>query len=72
MGEIRTPVTYAEDEMIKWLVETLHYPFDLSFSPPPPVDHRILAAYWKDWDGWDDVSLDDAELFVLDEAGLLS
>lgn len=59
------------EPMIKWLVEVLHYPFDLYFDTPPPVDHAAIAAHWKAWDGWDDVSQEDALNCVLEEAGLL-
>lgn len=54
--------------MVKWLVEVLHYPFDMTFKIPPPVDIDAIADYWKKWEGWDDVSTEDARALVREEA----
>lgn len=58
-----------EGAFIVWLVETLHYPFDFSFSTPPPVDHGRLADYWNESDGWK-VTPEEARSVVHEEAGI--
>ena len=41
-----------ERDFVKWLVETLHFPFDVSFDTPPPVNPAHIAAYWSKWENW--------------------
>ena len=65
----RALVIAKEYDFIKWLVETLGYPFDMTFDPPPPVDHDRLADYWNEWDNWG-VSAEEARAVVRFEAGL--
>jgi hypothetical protein len=57
------------DTIIKWLVEVLHYPFDVSYENPPPIDHDELARYWNEWDDWG-VTDDEAIATVREESGL--
>lgn len=61
----------AEERFILWLVETLHYPYDVKSDPPPPVDHRALARYWNSWDKWG-LSEDEAYASICEEAGIES
>lgn len=56
----------AEHKFIAWLVDEAHYPFDVTFDTPPPVDHRDLAAYWNRTDGWG-ITDEDAYLTVMAE-----
>ena len=58
-----------EQAFIAWLVETVHYPFDFSFSTPPPVDHDKLADHWNEWDGWK-ITPEEARTVVYEEAGM--
>jgi len=57
------------DPIIKWFVEDVHYPFDVTFSAPPPLDHRALAKYWNTYDNWE-ITDDEAYAVVLAETGL--
>lgn len=57
------------DAWIKWLVEVLHYPFDMRFDPPPPVNLDQLADYWNEWDQWG-ITPQEARAFVRQEAGV--
>jgi hypothetical protein len=59
----------SDHALIRWLVETVHYPFDFSFSTPPPVDHHAIADHWNAWDGWD-ITAEEAYACVAEEAGL--
>jgi hypothetical protein len=57
------------DTVIAWLVEVLHYPFDVSYENPPPVDHDELARHWNKWDDWG-VTDDEAIATVREQAGI--
>ena len=57
------------DPFVKWLVEVLHFPFDMTFHTPPPVDPEELALYWKEWDDWTDVANEDAISLIEIEGG---
>jgi hypothetical protein len=59
----------TEREVIKWLVEVLHYPFDVTYDTPPPVDLDALADHWNEWDGWG-VAPEEARACVREEAGV--
>lgn len=62
-------VEESEQKFIKWLVEVLHYPYDLTFDPPAPVDTRALAAHWNRWDDWG-LTDDEAYVAVCEELGV--
>lgn len=59
----------SEEAFIVWLVETVRYPFDMSFDPPPPVDHDRLADYWNEHDGWG-ITAEEARACIREEAAL--
>jgi hypothetical protein len=61
-----------EQAFIVWLVDVLHYPYDVAFdNAPPPVDHGRLADYWNESDGWG-LTSEEARAAVYEEAGLCS
>jgi len=41
----------GRDELVEWLID-IHYPFDMTFDTPPPVDVRALARRWNERDTW--------------------
>jgi hypothetical protein len=60
----------TETEFIKWLVEVLGYPFNITFpGNPPPVDHALIAAHWNEYDNWN-VTIEEARQTIRDECGV--
>jgi len=51
---------------VAWLVEVVAFPFDFTFTTPPPVDPDEVADYWRTSDGWD-CTQDEARAMVRGE-----
>lgn len=58
------PATGKELEFIDWLID-IGYPFNMTFDPRPPVNHKRLAMRWNTRDFWG-VSDEDAMLGIED------
>ena len=56
-------------KFIDWLIETVHYPFDVTYDVPPPIDIDALADRWNEVDGWH-VSAEEARACVREEAAI--
>lgn len=66
---VATGGVMSEAAVTEWLF-LLGYPFELSWpSDPPPVDHRELAAIWRQRDDWE-MGDEEAYLCVCEEAGI--
>lgn len=59
----------SDPELIKWFADVLHYPFDIGFDIPPPIDHDQLADYYNESDNWA-VTQSEARTMIRAEAGL--
>ena len=65
-GMARAAIHEVHTNFAKWLVETIHFPFDVSFDTPPPVNPAHIAAHWSKWENWG-ISSEEALQMVREE-----
>lgn len=61
-------VVTGGEALAEWLY-AINWPFDLQFTPPPPVDVDRIARIWNERDDWR-ISHEDAVACIQEEGGL--